>query len=152
MAIALHRKRKNRSARLKNAAPWLKKYKGKDSLRGYCKQFPVDWRCAAIERERLGVPIDPEYLKRKEATEQQQALARQKRKAAKAKAEQLEACPPYGSAFEAYLAGDFEALHELECRDMDESGCEFPKLFDGSEDDCPDSDPEDRIHPRPIPF
>ncbi|MCG8648841.1 MAG: hypothetical protein MI861_03360 [Pirellulales bacterium] len=41
-------KRMNRSGRLQSAVSWLQEYKGSNLLRGYCKHFGVDWRCAAI--------------------------------------------------------------------------------------------------------
>ena len=94
------------------------KYTGKNVLRGYCKHFGVDWRCAALELERLGVRTDPEYLAKREEAEA--ALVRQ-RKARKEHREAKETPPwhPYNEPLEAYLAGDFSALLDLEQRQAD---------------------------------
>jgi hypothetical protein len=102
-----------RSGRLASARSWLPKYSGKNVLRGYCKHFGVDWRCAAVELARLGVKIDPQYLARRETTEAEELRRRE------AQTRQLEALEtthwhPYTDPFSAYLAGDFAALHELE--------------------------------------
>ena len=72
-----------RPARLQSAVSWLKQYSGKNVLRGYCKHYGVDWRCAAIELKQLGVHLDPDYLKRREITEQQLANSRKRRREAR---------------------------------------------------------------------
>ena len=77
------RKSMKRSARLQSAASWLKRYSGKNVLRGYCKQYGVDWRCAAIELKQLGLQLDPNYLKQREVTEQQFANSRKRRREAR---------------------------------------------------------------------
>ncbi|MFO7902549.1 MAG: hypothetical protein R6U98_07810 [Pirellulaceae bacterium] len=77
------RKRMKRSARLQSATSWLKGYGGRNVLRGYCKHYGVDWRCAAVELKQLGVRLDPEYLRQREITEQELARSRQRRHAAK---------------------------------------------------------------------
>lgn len=107
-------KRMNRSARLQSALSWLKKYDGDNILRGYCKHFAVDWRCAAIELRQLGVTIDEQYLSRRAKSEQQLATARQKQRESQAATETNTEWPPYDSGFEAWLAGDYAALHALE--------------------------------------
>ena len=58
----LRAKRMNRPARLQSAVAWLKAFDGRHVLRSYCKHFGVDWRCAAVELQQLGVILDPEYL------------------------------------------------------------------------------------------
>lgn len=54
-------KRMNRPARLQLAQAWLQKYSGKNVVRGYRKHFAVDWKCAAIELDMLGVELDRDY-------------------------------------------------------------------------------------------
>lgn len=107
------RKRMKRSARLQSAASWLKQYDGKNVLRGYCKHFGVNWRCAAIELKQLGVHLDPEYLKQREGAEPQLAKSRQRRRAARNGEESSDTW--YDSPLEAYLAEDYAALYAMEC-------------------------------------
>ena len=57
-------KRMNRPARLQSAKAWLQKYSGKNAIKGYRKHFAVDWKCAAIELEMLGVELDRDYVQR----------------------------------------------------------------------------------------
>lgn len=71
-----------RSARLQSAVSWLKQCSGKNVLRGYCKHYGVDWRCAAIELKQLGVQLVPEYLQQRELTEQKLAAKRKERREA----------------------------------------------------------------------
>lgn len=104
-----------RAARLQSAASWLKKYSGENILRGYCKQYAVDWRCAAIELRQLGVELEPDYLRQREVTEQQVAAARKQRREAQAVAGHPDSWHEYGSPLEAYLAEDYAALHAMEC-------------------------------------
>jgi len=73
--LGLRCKRMKRPARLQSAVSWLKQYNGKNVLRGYCKHYGVDWRCAAIELKQLGVHLDPDYLTRREITNQQPAIS-----------------------------------------------------------------------------
>ena len=54
-------RRFNQSQRLQSAKHWLKRYRGKNTVRGYRKHFGVDWPTAFKELEMLGVPIDPQY-------------------------------------------------------------------------------------------
>lgn len=71
----------NRKRRLDAARAWLPKYEGKNVVRGYRKHFGVDWACAFIELEMLGVDIDPGY---KESTlRAADAKARRKKVAGK---------------------------------------------------------------------
>lgn len=106
--------RMNRSGRLQSAKPWLKEYQGKNVLRGYCKHFNVDWRCAAIELLQLGVKLDEEYLQQRAVTEANLIEARRKRKESQAAFEADDTWPFYATAFEAYLAEDYAAMHALE--------------------------------------
>ncbi|MFN8742020.1 MAG: hypothetical protein ACK5YR_19000 [Pirellula sp.] len=117
-------KRMNRKQRLIVGRKWLEEYTGKNKVRGYCKHFAVDWRCAVVELTSFGVPISPEYV----ATREREAAAEAKRKAEK-KAARLAMedklawesvhWHPYTEPLQAYLAGDFEALHDLELRERD---------------------------------
>ena len=111
--LPLRVKRMNRAKRIASARSWLPNYTGKNILRGYCKHFGVDWRCAAVELEMLGVRLDAQYLATREASEA--GLVR-KRKERKQEREMIEAAHwhPYTDPFSAYLAGDFAALHDLE--------------------------------------
>jgi hypothetical protein len=104
-----------RSARLRSAVSWLKKFAGKSVLRGYCKHFGVDWRCAAIELRQLGVHLDSEYLKRREVSEQQLCNARKKRRESQVEEKLSERWYGYESTFETYLAEDYPALYAMEC-------------------------------------
>jgi len=108
-------KRMKRSARLQSAVSWLKKYEGKNVLRGYCKHFGVDWRCAAIELRQLAVQLDPDDLNRREQFERQVARERKRRREARASEYPLPGPFEYQSLFDVYLAKDFAALHAMEC-------------------------------------
>ena len=105
----------DRSARLQSAAKWLKEYRGENVLRSYCKHYGVDWRCAAIELEKLGVRIDPEYLRQREVTEQEAVKARKRHRTEQDQQQELlDDWPGYPSAWDAYLAGDYEATYALQ--------------------------------------
>lgn len=124
-------KRMQRPARLASAKTWMASYSGKNILRGYCVHFAVDWRCAAAELKMLGIKLDPAYLSQRERTEAEQSRRRSERKQ-KQEADADQHWHPYTDSLSAYLAGDFEALHNLELRqasiDGEERGCEehFP--------------------------
>ena len=108
-------KRMRRQGRLASARSWLPKYSGKNVLKGYCKHFGVDWRCAAAELQMLGLKIDPAYLAMREGTEAEKA--RQNRERTQLiEAEEDAHWHPYTDPFTAYLAGDLAALHDLEQR------------------------------------
>jgi hypothetical protein len=109
------RKRMQRSVRVQSAMSWLKQYGGKNVLRAYCKQYGVDWRCAAIELKQMGVHLDPDYLKQREDTERQLADSRKQRRVAKIDEELSGGWYEYDSPLEAYLAEDYAALHAMEC-------------------------------------
>ncbi|MBN2295288.1 MAG: hypothetical protein JXM70_22850 [Pirellulales bacterium] len=114
-------KRMKRPGRLQSGKLWLKKYSGKNVLRGYCKHYGVDWRCALIELKQLGIHFDPKYIQQREVTEQQRAKSRKKRRHARSAGEPFESWYDYdyGSPWEAYLAEDYAALHDMECRQKD---------------------------------
>ncbi|MFN3194274.1 MAG: hypothetical protein ACE361_27450 [Aureliella sp.] len=103
----------NRERRITAARSWLPSYTGKNILRGYCKHFGVDWRCAAAELEILGVKVDAGYLATREATEAELVRKRVERKQER-EAHETDHWHPYTDPFSAYLAGDFAALHDLE--------------------------------------
>ena len=108
-----------RAGRLQSAKKWLKEYTGKNILRGYRKHYGVDWRCAVIELQQLGVHFDPEYLKQREVTEQQTALARKRRREVQAREheESSESWYDYETPQEAYLAEDYAALYDMQCKE-----------------------------------
>ncbi len=103
-----------RSARVQSAVSWLKRYNGKNVLRGFCKHYGVDWRCAAVELKQLGIHLDPDYLRQREDTQQQLANSRKQRREAQMVEEPSEQWYDYDSPLDAYLAGDYAALHALE--------------------------------------
>jgi hypothetical protein len=104
-----------RSARLQSASPWLKQYQGRNILRGYCKHFGVDWRCAAVELKQLGVQLDPEYLKQREMSERQLANNQKRRRHARIGEDGSDRWYDYDSPWAAYLAEDYAALFAMEC-------------------------------------
>jgi hypothetical protein len=103
-----------RSARLQSAVSWLKQFGGKNVLRGYCRHYGVDWRCAAIELRRLGVQLDPGYIQQRELTEQNLVAKRRERREAQNGEDPSQCWHEYETPFEAYLDGDYAALHHLE--------------------------------------
>ena len=111
-------KRMKRPARQQSAKAWLVQYTGKNILRGYCKHFAVDWRCAAIELKQLGVHLDPKYLKQREVTEQQLSIARKKRRQTRNDEALSENWYEYdyGSPWDAYLAEDYAAMYDMQCK------------------------------------
>ena len=59
---------------------------------------------------------DPDYLKRREITEQQLAISRKKRREARTEDDLSDRWyDEYDSPLEAYLAEDYAALHAMEC-------------------------------------
>jgi hypothetical protein len=115
-ALSPRSKRMKRPARLKSAVSWLTKFSGKNVLRGYCKHFGVDWRCAAIELKRLGVQLDPDYLQERERTEKDLAAHRKKRREAQVAESASQRWYDYEMPLEAHLAEDYAALYDLECQ------------------------------------
>ena len=105
-----------RSARLQSAVSWLKQFSGKNVLRGYCKHYGVDWRCAAIELKQLGVQLRPEYLQQRELTEQNFAAKRKERREAQVAESASQRWYEYETPLDAYLAEDYAALHDMECQ------------------------------------
>lgn len=124
-------KRMKRVRRLAAAKAWMTSYSGKNVLRGYCTHFAVDWRCAAAELQMLGVKLDPAYLAQRVRTEAEQSRKRIERRR-KQQADTDQHWHPYTDPVAAYLAGDFEALHDLEQRQA---------YIDKEERDCTDHHP-----------
>ena len=115
-----------RSARLQSAVSWLKEFEGNNVLRSYCKHYGVDWRCAAIELRRLGVELDPDYLSQRKQFDRQHISKRRQRREARKSEEATPDQIKYESAFDAYLAKDFAALHAMERgRDVIEPGSTY---------------------------
>ncbi len=117
-------KRLKRPQRLQSAKTWITTFTGKNLLRGYCRRFAVDWRCAAIELKLLGISIDSAYLAKRERSEAEIKSHRQARKEEDKSHLDQHRQPnqhwhPFTDTFSAFLAGDFEALHELEMRQAD---------------------------------
>lgn len=105
----------NRPARLQSAVAWLKASDGRHVLRSYCKHFGVDWRCAAVELQQLGVIPDADYLEARERSERQQIIARERLRGECDHQLHCQDSIEYETLLDAYLAGDFPALHEMEC-------------------------------------
>ena len=125
----LREERMKRPARLQSAVSWLKTFDGENVLRGYCKHFGVDWRCAAIELKRLGVELDPDYLKHRESSDRQLADCRKRRRRALADESSSGHSVAYDSLLDAYLAEDYPALYAMECeRDPSERCDDFEAL------------------------
>lgn len=118
-------KRLNRTRRIASAQSWLRSYTGKNILRGYCKHFGVDWRCAAVELEMLGAKTDAEYLATREANEAELVRKRKERKQQRETVENAH-WHPYTDSFSAYLVGDFAALHDLELRQANAEDASLP--------------------------
>ncbi|WP_144056533.1 hypothetical protein [Rhodopirellula europaea] len=121
-----------RATRLASAQSWLPEYTGKNVLRGYCKHFGVDWRCAAI---------DPEYLTQRETAEATEIRRRKERKQQRELKESAR-WHPYTDQVSAFLVGDFAALHDLQqrearidlefmpsCRERDASGLKLDEQW-----------------------
>jgi hypothetical protein len=107
--------RMDRPARMRVAKKWIGSYEGKNLLRGYCKHFAVDWRCAAVELKLLGVVLDPVYLKQREITEAEKLAERRAKKEKRLQVENSDRWHDHDSLQEAYLAGDYAALFAMEC-------------------------------------
>lgn len=108
-------KRMNRPARLQSAVAWLREFDGRHVLRSYCKHFGVDWRCAALELQQLGVKLDADYLEARERSEQQRIIARKQSREERVAKLHCKGSIEYETELDAYLAGDFPALHAMEC-------------------------------------
>ena len=104
-------KRMNRPARLQSAVAWLKAFDGRHVLRSYCKHFGVDWRCAAVELQQLGVILDADYLEARERSERQRIIARKQLRDERDDQLHCRDSIEYETLLDAYLAGDFPALH-----------------------------------------
>lgn len=115
-ALAPRCKRMKRSARLQSAVSWLKQFSGKNVLRGYCKHYGVDWRCAAIELKQLGVQLPSDYLQQRELTEQNLATKRKQRRQAQVSEFASQGWNEFEAPLDAYLEGDYAALYAMECQ------------------------------------
>lgn len=104
-----------RPARLESAKNWIPTYTGKHLLRGYCNYFAVNWRCAAIELNLLGIRIDPAYIAMRERTDADLMKRRMAKKDERVSLQDSH-WHPFTDAHSAYLSGDFAALHDLEMR------------------------------------
>jgi hypothetical protein len=71
----------DRSGRLQSARTWLKTYTGKNIVAGYRRHFGVDWVCAFIELEMLGVKIGSAYKEKILKSVEGDLAARRRRKA-----------------------------------------------------------------------
>ncbi|MCY2976975.1 MAG: hypothetical protein NTW52_20160 [Planctomycetota bacterium] len=109
-------KRMKRPARLESAKKWIPTYTGKHLLRGYCNHYAVDWRCAAIELELLGIRIDSAYIAKRERTEAELTKQRQTRKEERKSPQNLH-WHPFTDAYSAYMAGDFAAIYDSQMRE-----------------------------------
>ena len=105
----------DRPTRLRVAKKWIESYEGKNLLRGYCKHFAVDWRCAAVELKLLGVVLDPGYLKQREITEAEKLAERRAKREKRTEVENSDRWHDHDSVLGAYMAGDYEALFAMEC-------------------------------------
>ena len=76
------RKRMNRQTRLQHArsTDWLNKYRGKDTIKGYCKWYGVDPVCALTELRMLGLTVSGEKEAEIRKRVEDQALARKRHK------------------------------------------------------------------------
>jgi hypothetical protein len=112
--------------KLQSAKKFLATFKGKNLLKGYCKHFGVDWRCAAIELKQLGIRLDSEYLSQREQTERNTIANRQSRRdehAAKDASFSL-------TAFDAWLNEDYSLHEELWQKENEFSQVETPSKPD----------------------
>jgi hypothetical protein len=68
-----------RQARLQSATTtaWVRRYAGKNIVKGYSNWFAVDPLCAIIELRRLGVAIEEQYEKQIRLTQEIQVPADQ---------------------------------------------------------------------------
>ena len=104
-----------RPRRLQSAVSWLRRFDGGSVLSSYCKHYGVDWRCAAVELKQLGAHVDPEYLKRRESSEQQLVEHRKRRRQGRTYESSLDHSHDYDTLLDAYLAKDYTALLAMEC-------------------------------------
>ena len=86
------------------ATLWVKKYTGKDLIKGYANWFAVDSLCALMELGILGVKIDPERENRIRASIEACAAARKRRQQSRAQAA-LDEIPANADENFAYIAG-----------------------------------------------
>ena len=82
-------KRMKRSHRLQSAKHCLNKFRGKNVIRAYRKQYGVDWLCTIKELRILGVELDTIYVRKLQRTVEGQIKANQRRKLEKQKEDEL---------------------------------------------------------------
>jgi hypothetical protein len=134
-------KRMKRPERLASAKKWIPTFLGKNLLRGYCNHYGVDWRCAAIELKLLGCGIDPDHIAARERSEAE-LVRHRKAKKEERKSAKNQHWHPYTDTYSAYLAGDFEALYDLEMREEYGDNWEQQVInenttsCDGADDEC----------------
>lgn len=93
-------KRMKQPGRLQSAKSWLSKYKGKNILQGYRKQYGVDFLCAIRKLEILGIVLNPEYAKAVKQSIEGGLLAKKRKKIEKQK--ELEGV--YGVDYDEYFS------------------------------------------------
>lgn len=91
----------NRARRLQSARHWIPKYLGKNLLRGYKNHFGVDWLCAIIELQMLGVNLDPSYVANLKQSLENQTKSRKRKKEDRT----VDASNSYSNETFAYIAG-----------------------------------------------
>lgn len=77
------RKRMTRQGRIASGIHWIKKYNGKDVIKGYAKWYSVSKLCALIELRKIGVNISDGQIEQEQQAEIRKginnAAARQKK-------------------------------------------------------------------------
>ena len=106
-------KRMKRAGRLQAAKKFLATFQGKNIFKGYCKHFGLDWRCAAIELQQLGVKIDPDYLRQREQTERSTIAKRPRRREKQRLGYEHSEKSFSPTAFDAWLDEDYPLHHTL---------------------------------------
>lgn len=100
-SYSLRHKCMNRTRRLQSARHWVHKYSGKNLVKGYKNHFGVDWLCAIIELQILGVNLDPSYVVKLKQSLDIQAQARRRKK----EDQTVDAVDTYSNETFAYIAG-----------------------------------------------
>jgi hypothetical protein len=97
----------NRQSRLQSAACLLKKYNGKQYIRGYSKYYRVDVGTAIVELRLLGVPLTDESVQRARAGAKASVKAKHARKQKRQLhlQEEAQSCSIDSDETYAYIAG-----------------------------------------------
>ena len=93
-----------RKARLRSAKTWIAKNPGKNLIKGYRKNFGVDWFCAIQELQMMGVQINPQYVEQLKRTLESDQKIKQARKQMREAREKQNFDPQSDEKF-AYIAG-----------------------------------------------